>query len=317
MFRTSIFTFVVLGILPATSFAGTLDKSELPARFEVKEVSDIVYRPLAPGEDAANNKNKLDLYLPAGARDFPVMLFIHGGAWVFGDKNQMGLYHHLASYWAKRGIGVVVANYRLSPGVQHPAHIQDVARAFAWTKANIGRYGGDVHQLFVSGQSAGGHLVSLLATDESYLKAEGAKIADIKGVLTLSGVYTLPARLLAEAGLHAVGGMPPARNNVPPKRMPFSSVFGNDPKVIQEAAPINHVHAGLPPFLVLFAQHDPKILRDMAAEFAAALEKQRQTVDLVEAPSRNHITEVIFLGQKGDPVAEAMTGFLKKYAKLP
>jgi acetyl esterase/lipase len=316
MLRTLFLTFVAVSITTSASRAFASDNPELPARFEVKQVSNIVYRPWAANEDASLNKNKLDLYLPVGCRDFPVMMFIHGGAWVFGDKNQLGLYQMLANYWAKRGIGVVVANYRLSPGVQHPAHIQDVAKAFAWINANIGGYGGDVHQLFVSGQSAGGHLVSLLATDESYLKAEGLALSDIKGVLTLSGVYNLPARYAA-SGLPAVAGMPTGRDAVQPRSMPFARVFGNDPKLVQQAAPMSHVHKGLPPFMVLFAQRDPKILREMAVEFSGALKKAGQSVDLVEAPGRNHFTEILFMGQKGDPVVAAMTGFLRTHAKIP
>jgi acetyl esterase/lipase len=316
MLRTTVLAIASLAFLTAGTRASSPRSALLPPRFEVKEVADIVYRPLAAGEDAGKNKNKLDLYLPTAAKDFPVMVFIHGGAWVFGDKNQLGLYHNLASYWAKRGIGVVVANYRLSPGVQHPAHVQDVAKAFAWTRANIARYGGDAQQIFVSGQSAGGHLVSLLATDDSYLKAEGADIADIKGVLTLSGVYNLPARYAA-AGLPALAGMPAGKGGPAPRRMPFATVFGTDPRLVQKAAPMNHVHAGLPPFLVLYAENDPKLLRDMAAEFAGALQKAKQPVDLVEAPGRNHITEIIFLGMKDDPVAAAMTAFLKSHASIP
>ena len=309
----SVASFCALS-LPIT--AENRANAELPPKFDVKEVQNLVYRPIAEGEDARKNKNKLDLYLPQGAHDFPVMLFIHGGAWVFGDKEQFGLYHHLATYWASRGVGVVVANYRLSPGVKHPAHVQDVAKAFAWTKANIGRYGGDVGQLFVSGQSAGGHLVSLLATDESYLHAEGCKIAEIRGVLSLSGVYNLPSRGPA-GGIGAVTGETGGADAMKGRRMPFSSVFGTDPKIVQDAAPTRHVHAGLPPFLVLYAQNDPKVLRDMAVEFASTLEKANQRVELVEAPNRNHISELIFLGQKDDPVAGAMTTFLRQHAKLP
>jgi acetyl esterase/lipase len=315
MFFSSLLTMALLA--PSSENAEPkLDKTELPARFEVKEVRDVVYRPLAEGEDAVKNKNKLDLYLPQGPRDFPVMLFIHGGAWFFGDKNQLGLYHHLATYWARRGVGVVVANYRLSPGVKHPAHVQDVAKAFAWTKQNIARYGGDTSQLFISGQSAGGHLVSLLATDESYLRAEGAKISDIRGVLSLSGVYTLPSGM-GVSSLPAVTGVPSGKETLQGRRARFASVFGTDPKVLRAAAPIAHIHDGLPPFLVLYAENDPKILRDMATEFVAALKKEKQSAVLVEALGRNHISELVFLGFKNDPVAEAMTTFLRQHAKLP
>ena len=193
--------------------------------------------------------------------------------------------------------------------------VGDIADTVVVMQNGVVQEQGDVKQIFVSGQSAGGHLVSLLATDETYLKAEGAKISDIKGVLTLSGVYTLPARIAA--ALPGVGGIPNGKDGMQARRAPFSSVFGSDPKIVRAAAPISHIHAGLPPFLVLYAQSDPKLLREMAVEFAGALEKQKQPVELVEASDRNHISEIVLLGQKGDPVERAMTSFLKKHAKLP
>ena len=94
--------------------------------------------------------------------------------------------------WAFYGIGAAVISYRLTPTVQHPGHIKDVARAFVWLHENIKKYGGRPDELFVCGHSAGGHLVALLATDESYLKAEGLALSDIKGVMPISGVYVIP-----------------------------------------------------------------------------------------------------------------------------
>ena len=141
-------------------------------RFEVDTVKDVAYND-APDADA--DKQTLDLYLPKGQKDFPVLFFVHGGTWKSGDRKQ---YPRLGEAFASRGLGTVVINYRLSPKVQHPAHIQDVAKAFAWTCANIGKYGGDADQIFCMGHSAGGHLVSLLATDESYLKAEKRSFAE-------------------------------------------------------------------------------------------------------------------------------------------
>ena len=296
MFHTLLLATSLLFASHASGDTKTVDRGELLPRFEVKEVQNLVYHPLADGEDATKNKNKLDVDLPQGVRNFPVIFFIHGGAWVFGDKNEFGLYHNLANYWARRGIGVVVANYRLSPGVKHPAHIQDVAKAFAWTKTHIAEYGGDVRQLFVSGQSAGGHLVSLLATDDSYLNAEGLKAADIHGVLTLSGVYGLPARFAAP-GLSGAGGA-----GGKPGRVPFASVFGSDPKMLRDAAPVNHIHAGLPPFLVLYAQNDPKILRDMAAEFDAVLKRRGKVSSLWRRLTEIMSQNWCFSGRKPTPL---------------
>src|SRR5262249_36539523 len=133
-----------------------------------------------------------DLFLPEGKKDFPVVVLVHGGAWVMGDNRCCGLYTAVAEWLAGQGIGVVVPNYRLSPFVKNPQHVRDVARAVAWAQDHIEDYGGRPECMFLVGHSAGGHLVALLATDETYLKEAGARPADIKGVVAVSGVYHIP-----------------------------------------------------------------------------------------------------------------------------
>src|SRR5262245_28514392 len=103
---------------------------------EVREVRNLAYY---EGDGADPVRHKLDLYVPKGGKDFPVLFFVHGGAWRSGNKN---LYAPLGRMFARNGVGTVIINYRLSPQVKHPAHIQDVARAFGWTHRNIGKYGG-------------------------------------------------------------------------------------------------------------------------------------------------------------------------------
>src|SRR4051812_30722113 len=83
----------------------------------VKTIKDVAYY---EGPDAHKSKLKLDLFLPEGKKDFPVVLFVHGGAWLHGDKSFMGFYSALGASLARQGIGCVVTNYRLSPAVKHP-----------------------------------------------------------------------------------------------------------------------------------------------------------------------------------------------------
>src|SRR5206468_9748775 len=136
-------------LLPVPTFA---DEAKPAAKtFEVEVVADIDYY---KGNDADKIKHKLDLYLPKGQKDFPVLFFVHGGAWRSGAKNFFGVYSSIGKFYARRGIGTVVTNYRLSPKVTHPEHIKDVARAFAWTSKNISKYGGDPTALFPCGHSA-------------------------------------------------------------------------------------------------------------------------------------------------------------------
>ncbi len=125
--RTTILT--VLTIASCWTCAGA-EKSDSNA---VQVIPNVVY---FEGNEADKDKHKLDLYLPVGKKDFPVVFFIHGGAWTIGDRKQ---YIGLGRVLARQGVGVVIPSYRLTPVVQHPGHIEDVARAFAWTHKNIVR----------------------------------------------------------------------------------------------------------------------------------------------------------------------------------
>jgi acetyl esterase/lipase len=269
-----VFLALVAGcLLPSPARAGQPD--------EVRTVRDIAYY---DGKDADPVKHRLDLYLPKGRKGFPVLVFVHGGAWRFGDKKE---YAPLGELFARRGIGTVIVNYRLSPKVQHPAHIQDVARAFAWTHARIAEYGGRPDEVFACGHSAGGHLVSLLATDESYLKAEKLSARDIRGVISISGVYLL----------------------VPPL---FRSVFGKDVETYLTASPMEHISAGRPPFLILYADHDYPTIGGMSERMARALKRVRSTADTMEIEERTHVSIIKRMLDANDPAARAIVDFIGK-----
>src|SRR5262249_4774312 len=154
--------------------------------FEVEAVTDIDYH---GGKDADKVRHRLDLFLPKGQKDYPVLVFVHGGAWTKGSKKG---FEGLARLFASNGVGTAITNYRLSPQVKHPAHAQDVAMAVAWVHKHIAKHGGRPDQLFLSGHSAGGHLVALLGTDPAYLEAAGVPLKDIKGGIPISGGYPFP-----------------------------------------------------------------------------------------------------------------------------
>ncbi len=264
--------------------AGRADEPKPAPRYEVEVVKDIAYW---DGEAADPARNKLDLYLPKGKKDFPVLFFVHGGAWRAGDRKN---FERLGRTFASHGIGTVSVGYRLSPKVKHPAHIQDVARAFAWTHQNIARHGGRPDLLFVSGHSAGGHLVALLATDEAYLKAEKLSRKDIRGAIPISGVYVIGAGRMKD-------------------------VFGEDAEECRKASPLTHVTGGLPPFLVLYAEKDLGNLGRQAQQFNEALKKAKVETQAVEFKGRDHGTIVRRIADDGDPVATAMLNFILKHSR--
>jgi acetyl esterase/lipase len=273
--------------------------------YEVREVRDVGY---VEGDDSF--RHKLDLFVPRGKKDFPVVVFFHGGVWMFGDKSVGGLYSAVGHCLAENGVGAVFANYRLSPMVKHPEHVKDAARAVAWTYKNIGKYGGDSHKLFVGGHSAGAHLAALLATDEQYLKAEGLSLKNIRGVLAVSGIYRIPDKIEFTVGPtdDSPGGKVEFSFN------PLDLVFGKDAKVREDASPLTHVRAGLPPFLLVYADQDLPLLPEMADEFAKALKDKKDDVQVLKVKDRNHGAVIYRATGADDPVAKAMLDFVAKHA---
>jgi acetyl esterase/lipase len=273
-------------------FTGTAhaDEAKPEAKtYEVKVVKDVAYY---DGADADKVKHKLDLYIPKDKENFPVFFFVHGCAWIHGDKNFLNLYSTLGTYFAKQGVGVVVTNYRLSPGVKHPEHVKDVARAFAWTYKNIEKYGGRPDQIFVGGHSAGGHLSALLAVDETYLKAEGLSSDKIKGVIPISGMFDIADGFLPE-------------------------VFGKDEEVHKNAAPMAHVKGDLPPFLILYADEDlPGCDKKQAEAFAKALCDKGTKASTLEIKDSNHFLIILKTASGKGPAPQAILDFIaEKTAK--
>jgi acetyl esterase/lipase len=245
---------------------------------------DIAYR---TDKDADKARHLLDVYVPKGKKDFPTVLFVHGGTWKSGDKN---MYASLGKSLAADGIGCVICNYRLSPKVQHPAHVEDVAKAFAWTCENIGKYGGRKDSLFLCGHSAGGHLVSLLVTDPQYLKAEKLTPASVKGVASLSGVY-----------------------EIVPNEKVFGPAFGTDAEVCKKASPLTHAGAKHPPFFLAYADKDFPFLDTMAENMCAALKKAKSPVELVKCADRNHYTIIMLFVDREDPLHKSFRAFVEKH----
>ncbi len=231
-----------------------------------------------PPEDAA--KHKLDLYLPRGEKDFPLLFFVHGGSWRFGDRAQ---YPPLGNRFAKAGIGVAAISYRLAPKNRHPAQIEDVAAAFRWVYDHIGEYGGRRDRIFAAGHSAGAHLVSLLALDPRYLAARNLNPRDIRGVVAMSGMYEIRA---------------------------FENVFGDDPEVRRQASPFSQVRSGAPPFLITFSQWDYLLLAFQARRFHHALAAAGVPAELVYVPGEGHISEMVHIVNDDDLTARSILKFI-------
>ena len=261
-------------------------KPKTGGSFEVEAFKNISY---FDDKDADPKKHKLDLYLPKGHKNYPVLFFIHGGGWTSGDRWQYGM---VGQVFAKNGVGVVVISYRLSPQVQHPGHIEDVARAFAWTHKNIAKYGGRADQIFISGQSAGGHLTALLATNEEFLKAQNLTLKNIKGAMPMSGIYTFEFW----------------RNE---------RVVGKGKEAMESASPIKHISGKEPPFIILYAEKDFPGCGKMSHDLCDALKSKKVEAECIEIKDRNHVSIMFkLMMSETDPTTQALLEFISKHSGL-
>jgi acetyl esterase/lipase len=224
--------------------------------------------PYTEGDPADSDKHKLDLYLPRDQKNYPVLVFLHGGSWRTGDRSQ---YVALGDRLARAGIGVAIPSYRLMPQNPHPSQIEDVAAAFAWVVRNISQHGGDVKRIYLSGHSAGAHLAALLALDEKYLKKFDLPRTAIRGVVAISGIYD-------------VGKLD-------------TFLVAADTGDKRDASPVAHAHSGAPPFLISYCQWDYFGLPKQARDFTLTLRKNFVAAELLYVAGENHISEVIGLGQ--------------------
>ena len=145
-----------------------------------RRVSDLPYGPGA--------RQKLDVYSPKGAGQYPVVVFFYGGSWTAGQKSQ---YRFVGAALAERGFVAVLPDYRLYPEAKFPEFVADGASAVAWVQKHATQFGGDPERIVLMGHSAGGHMASLLALDSRYLINAGANPESIVGLVGLSGPYAL------------------------------------------------------------------------------------------------------------------------------
>jgi acetyl esterase/lipase len=255
--------------------------------YAVRVVRDVPY---IQGANYADDKDKLDLYLPEGRRNAPVIVSYYGNQLMGGDKSEDA---YIGRRFAAAGFVTAVVNYRLSPVVTHPAHAQDAAASFAWVKRHIGEYGGDPERVFAIGYSAGAYLAALIATDPRYLAAHKLSPRDIRGVVPVSAFYYVEGR-----------GVAPDRDK---------SVWGTDHKVWVDASPAHHLNATAPPMLILYADRDEDWRRQQNVEVAAAMKAAGQkNIEIKMIGGRNHATIWSRVGDEGDETAEQILRFVAR-----
>jgi acetyl esterase/lipase len=253
---------------------------------------DIAY---ADGGD----EQKLDLYLPE-QKGFATVVFTYGGGWHAGSRRSVT---PIGEKLQSLGFGCALLSHRLSPKDKFPAHIEDVAAAFAWVKKNIADKGGDPKRVFLIGHSSGAQLSLLLASDPKYLAKHQLKSEDIAGVVGLSPPVDLEPRKDGKGfGDALMGGR-------------GADAFSRDVDVMKDASPLRHITKGLPPVLLIVGERDFPMLEGDAKAFVDRATAEKATAAMFVTKGRDHMGVVNALLEDKSDVVEKVLEFLYKPKK--
>ena len=250
----------------------------------VERTKDISYGPYG-------RRNRLDVYRPkapvaGNAKGAPVLLQIHGGAWLIGDKSQQGL--PLMLELAAQGWVCVAINYRLSPRATWPDHLLDCKLALAWVRDHIAEYGGDPDLVCVTGGSAGAHLATMVAltpNEPQYQPGFESTDTSVAACIPFYAPYDL-GTLFASTGAAAWIGQRFARWVV-------GTTPEEEPEKFDDASPMHHLTPDAPPFFVIHGSSDNLVPVVQAREFVRALRAvSTELVLYAEVPGASHAFDV-------------------------
>jgi len=234
-------------------------------------------------------RNQLDVYRRPGApAPAPVLVYVHGGAWVLGSKDHQG--QPLMLEMARRGWVCVAPNYRLSPNATFPDHLVDVKRAIVWAREHAADYGADTGFVAIAGGSAGGHLAALAALTVGDLGYEpGFEHADtsVSACVAAYGCFDF-CDSRGIRGRWADMERFVRRDILKCDRATHHAEW-------EAASPIFRVRPDAPPFLVLHGTHDPLLWIEESRAFAESLAGvSTAPVCFLAVPHANHAFDAFF-----------------------
>lgn len=248
-------------------------------------------------------RQRLDLYLPPGEGPWPLLVYIHGGAFRMGDKGDGPPLEYL-----DEGYALAALNYRLSQHAVFPAQIQDCKAAVRWLRAHAGEYGLDPERFAVGGTSAGGHLAAMLGTTGHVRDFDVGHHLDRSSRVRAVVDYFGPTDFLQMDAHRLPGGMTHDGPDSPESRLVGGPIQEN-PEKVARANPINYVSSDAPPFLIVHGDQDLLVPHHQSVLLARALEAAGVPVTLYTVEGGGH-------GEFDDPRLPTLTReFLAQHLK--
>jgi acetyl esterase/lipase len=224
----------------------------------------------------------LDLYLPAGPDPTPLVVFMHGGGWLRGDRSMVG--PGFASWQpsplarlAADGFAVASVDYRLSGEARFPAQLDDVSSAVDWLTGHAREYGFDADRIVLWGESAGAHLAAMLGLS--------SRRPPVRGVVDWYGPADLTALQEQVGAAGALTADPLDSREARLLGAPVAEV----PELARAASPISHVRAGAPPFLIAHGTADRAVPFGQSEALAAALAEAGAEVRFEAVDGADHM----------------------------
>lgn len=283
---------------PGTDLAGSPPPSELSVESTSRRIRLLENQPFtAPkaesetdgsvfGKRARSKSGVCDVYLPktpAQKKGYPVVIIVHGGGWISGDKWTVEGYGRLL---ADAGYAAIAINYRLAPTDKFPAPVDDLRQALVWTAKNAEKHSLDCSRLGLFGYSAGGHL-SLLAgllSERSY---------DVVKDTTEWPRNDDRWRQLPRVRAVCAGAPPCDFRDMPLDNTALAYFLGGSrrqcPVIYNAASPITHVHADAPPVQLIHGDKDALVQISNSKMMLDALEMVGVDTRLQTVPNRGHM----------------------------
>lgn len=233
----------------------------------------------------------LDVYSRSDSPSKGVIVFVHGGYWDTGTKND---YPFLADSFTELGYTTVTVGYRLVPTVTFPGYVEDIALAVKWTVDNIAQYGGNPEKIFLMGHSAGAHIAGLVAFDERYLQRQGLPSNTIDGFIGLAGPYDfLP---VAPEDVRSIAALGPI-------------------ETYADTQPINFVDSNDPPAFIGYTLKDRTVNPNNSIRFAQKIREVGGSLEEHVYDGVNHVTILGAVARASrffnEAILEDITAFLE------
>jgi len=251
------------------------------------QAEPLIVRDLAYGPDG---RHRLDLFLREGVEDAPVLVFVHGGGYVMGDKRlpKLPFYDNVGCWAAEQGwIGCTI-NYRLAPDNMWPAGAEDVGRAVAWLREHIAAYGGNPRRIVLMGQSSGAtHIATYLALPH----VQPATGAGVAGAVLVSATYD------------------PATSSPNAYHLAY---YGTERERYRDFSTVSGLVCTTVPLCFVVAEYDSIDFRRQAAAVVGAFGKARGDIPRIHwLPGHNHLSPVLAIGTADDTLGPLVADFVR------